>query len=163
MHMRRHGEGARRLRNAVAAEGDTINYTTIRDWRRGQKQPQSAGSFELLSRIELRYRLPAGYFRAKLSHPARAVTGARLPGICKSERRRLSWHLPDDFDRRPHAERQEILTWVRRVIISGSTEYRRFQATAMRDRYALRFPALASTPARSEAALESVCSAPERV
>ena len=30
--------------------------------------------------------------------------------------------------------------WVRRVIISGSTEYRRYQAAASKQRYAIRFP-----------------------
>jgi hypothetical protein len=162
MHMRRHREGPRRLRNAVAAEGDTFNWTTIRAWRHGQKQPRSAGSFELLSRIEIRYRLPAGYFRAKLSHPARAVTGAGLPGIKPSERRRLTWHLPDDFDRRAPAEQQEILAWVRRVIISGSTEYRRFQAAAMRDRYGLRFPGLAAPSAVGATVPDVVSDAPRR-
>lgn len=140
LHMRRHREGARRLRNAIVADGDTFDYTTIRAWRRGQKQPQSAASFELMARIEARYRLPAGYFRAKLAHTARATTGHQLNGVPQSERRRLIWHLPDDFDRRPRTEQEEILAWVRRVIISGSTEYRRYQSNAMRDRFALRFP-----------------------
>lgn len=159
LHMRRHREGARRLRNAVAAAGDTFNWTTIRAWRRGQKQPQSAGSFELLGRIEARYSLPAGYFRAKLLHPARAVTGNRLRGVKESERRRLIWHLPDDFDRRPLKEQEESLSWVRRVIISGSTEYRRFQANALRDRYALRFPdAMGSDDDESAGADPDLCS-----
>jgi hypothetical protein len=38
------------------------------------------------------------------------------------------------------ANREEILDWVRRVIISGSTEYRRYQAAASKQRYAIRFP-----------------------
>ena len=59
----------------------------------------------------------------------------------RSERRRLAWHLPDDFLTRPKAEQEEILAWVRRVIISGSTDYRRFQAEAMKQRYAVRFTA----------------------
>ena len=37
------------------------------------------------------------------------------------------------------AKRKEILEWVRSVIISGSTDYRRFQAAAARQRYAIRF------------------------
>lgn len=159
LHMRRHREGARGLRNAVAADGDTFNWTTIRAWRRGDKQPQSAGSFELLGRIEDRYRLPAGYFRAKLSHCARAVTGVGLAGIKQSERRRLAWHLPDDFDRRSRAEQLEILSWVRRVIISGSTEYRRFQAAAMQDRFALRFPSQIYLAAEGSGASEAKSSA----
>ena len=62
--------------------------------------------------------------------------------ISASERRRLAWHLPDDFNALPFEKRQEILEWVRRVIISGSTDYRRFQATASKQRYAIRFPSI---------------------
>ncbi|TGT06720.1 hypothetical protein EN856_36010, partial [Mesorhizobium sp. M8A.F.Ca.ET.213.01.1.1] len=50
------------------------------------------------------------------------------------------WHLPDDFNARPASEQEEILEWVRRVIIAGSTDYRRFQRAAMKQRYAIRFP-----------------------
>ncbi|RYD75634.1 MAG: hypothetical protein EOP84_17995, partial [Verrucomicrobiaceae bacterium] len=139
LQMRRHRDGAHRLRTAIAAAGDTFNWATIRSWRRAQKEPQSVASLEILGRIEERYRLPAGYFRSKLGHRVRATTGISLPGVTPSERRRLIWHLPDDYDRRSQSEQQEILAWVRRVVISGSTEYRRFQALAIRDRYAIRF------------------------
>ncbi|MDP3740423.1 MAG: hypothetical protein Q8R02_23755 [Hyphomonadaceae bacterium] len=139
LQMRRHCDGAHRLCTAIAAAGDTFNWATIRSWRRGQKEPQSVASLEILGRIETRYRLPLGYFRSKLGHSARATTGLSLPGVRASERRRLIWHLPDDYDRRSQSEQREILDWVRRVIISGSTEYRRFQALAIRDRYAIRF------------------------
>lgn len=139
LHMRRFGDGPRQLRNAIVAAGDSLDWTAIRSWRQGRKEPRSAASFEILRRIEARYRLPAGYFRSKLSHPSRATTCLALPGVKASERRRLIWHLPDDFDRRSIAEQNEILEWVRRVVISGSTEYRRYQALAIRDRYALRF------------------------
>ena len=37
----------------------------------------------------------------------------------------------------------EILEWIRGVIISGSTDYRRFQAEALKTRYSLRFPTVA--------------------
>jgi len=53
--------------------------------------------------------------------------------------RRLAWHLPGDFDRRPRSERAEILNWVRSVILSGSTGYRRYQTAMMRQRHAVRF------------------------
>jgi len=97
----------------------------------------------MLTRIERRYQLPAGYFRAKLPNRAHAARGHRkLEDVSPSERRRLAWHLPDDFDRRSPTERAEIVAWIRRVIIAGSTEYRRFQAQALKQRYALRFPEL---------------------
>jgi hypothetical protein len=62
-----------------------------------------------------------------------------IVGISKGERRRLAWHLPADFSRRPYAEQEEILTWVREVLISGSTDYRRYQSAAAKQRYGLRF------------------------
>jgi hypothetical protein len=40
----------------------------------------------------------------------------------------------------PFSKREEIIQWVRRVIISGSTDYRRYQAAATKQRYAIRFP-----------------------
>ncbi|MEN2790266.1 hypothetical protein ABC974_11565 [Sphingomonas oligophenolica] len=86
-----------------------------------------------------------GYFKAKLPHPGRAARGHKLASIAPSERRRLAWHLPDDFDLRPVAERDAILEWVRTVIISGATDYRRFQAEAVKHRYAVRFPDFFST------------------
>ncbi len=60
--------------------------------------------------------------------------------ISPAERRRIALHLPDDFSSLPFTKREEILDWVRRVIISGSTDYRRYQAAATKQRYAIRFP-----------------------
>jgi hypothetical protein len=143
LQMDRHGDSIWHLHRAVAVPGECFNRTTIRDWHMGRKAPRSALSFIVLGRIEHRYRLAPGYFREKLPHPARATTGhAYSVAISPAERRRLAWHLPDDFDQRPLRERKEILDWVRRVIISGATDYRRFQTEAMKQRYAVRFPAL---------------------
>jgi hypothetical protein len=50
--------------------------------------------------------------------------------------------LPDNFNTRPSEEQEEILEWVRRVIISGSTDYRKFQAAALKQRYAIRIPGI---------------------
>jgi hypothetical protein len=72
----------------------------------------------------------------------RAPARQSLSFLSTSERRRLSWHLPHDFDRRPAAEQSEIVDWIRTTMISGSTDYRRYQAEAMKVRYALRFPPL---------------------
>jgi len=74
------------------------------------------------------------------------MVGHHTPGIGDAERRRLAWHLPDDFDQRPAPERETILEWVRTVIISGSTDYRRFQAAAIKYRYAVQFPGWDRSP-----------------
>ncbi|EPR15849.1 hypothetical protein M527_23535 [Sphingobium indicum IP26] len=66
-----------------------------------------------------------------------------------AEQRRLAWHLPDDFNFRPLKEQKEILDWVQNVVISGATEYRRFQAQAMKLRYAIRFPSLTGKQMRA--------------
>jgi hypothetical protein len=105
-------------------------------------------SLETLAYIEKRYRLPTGYFRAKLPITDRCTSVGTMPGISRAEQRRLAWHLPVDFDHRSLREREEILEWVRRVVISGSTEYRRFQAAAIKQRYAIRFPDLSGASTR---------------
>src|SRR5690606_33599853 len=104
---------------------------TLMKWCTGQLVPRSLQSFEALAAIEQRYRLPAGYFKSKIARGARPTWGNTLASLPPSERRRVAWHLPDDFLRRPKAEQEEILAWVRRVIISGSTDYRRYQAEAI--------------------------------
>lgn len=142
-HLRRHGETYWKLHQAEVKGDETFDRTTLMSWLNGSKMPRSVESFEILSRIERRYRLRDGYFKAKLPHQARSAYGLNVgENIGAAERRRLAWHLPDDFNKLPFSKRQEILDWVRRVIISGSTDYRRFQASATRQRYAIRFPAI---------------------
>jgi len=142
LHMQRHLDNCHHLARALTTANEGIEPATLTSWTSGRRQPQSVASLRLLGRIESRYQLPPGYFRAKLPHPSRASTGHALPGISASERRRIAWHLPDDFDRRPHEERERILEWVRTVVISGATDYRRYQAEAVKLRYAVRFPGL---------------------
>jgi len=142
-HMRRHGEDYLGLYRAVGRNHTTFNRTTLLSWTHGAKVPRSVDSFEILSRIERRYRLPDGYFKGKLPHQSRSASGHDLGSdISPAERRRLAWHLPDNFSSLPFSKREEILEWVRRVIISGATDYRRFQAKAVKQRYAIRFPAI---------------------
>lgn len=150
MHIERHGETVWHLHKAIVGPKDRIDHRTIGTWAAGKKVPRSITSLEILGRIERRYRLSVGYFAAKLPHTGRAPSGhAKLGGMTAAERRRFAWHLPDDFDRRPMQERHEILDWVRRVVISGTTDYRRYQAAAIRDRYALRFPDLGHVQLRA--------------
>jgi hypothetical protein len=104
----------------------------------------------VLARIEHRYRLPAGYFKTLLPHLGRATSRRRIAGVNPAEQRRLAWHLPDDFSARAPAERAEILAWVRTNVISGSTEYRRFQADACKHRFALRFGLIPEGGGRGE-------------
>lgn len=142
LQMRRHGDSYWHLHRAVVRDDEDLDRTTIRHWLQGSRAPRSVASMEILARIEQRYRLPAGYFKTKLPHQTRSATGHILDDIGAAERRRLAWHLPDDFNMRSRQSQEEILEWVRRVVISGSTDYRRFQAAAMKQRYAIRFPGI---------------------
>ena len=141
-HMRRFGESHWQLYRAIVRLDETFNHTTLLSWIEGARVPRSVASFAILSRIERRYRLPEGYFKGKLPHQARSLHGHDLGDISPAERRRLAWHLPDDFSSLPFGKREEILDWVRRVILSGSTDYRRYQAAASKQRYAIRFPGI---------------------
>lgn len=151
LHIKRHGDSVRHLYRAVIAGDKASNLRTLMKWATGELVPRSVQSLAVLGRIERRYRLPSGYFKAKLPHPSRAPTGLVLDDFTPSERRRLSWHLPDDFNSRPRKEQEEILDWVNRVIITGSTDYRAYQAAAIRNKYAVRFRSVQGGSSRSRA------------
>jgi hypothetical protein len=140
LQMRRYGDTPHYLERVFASHPHGPNKTTFRMWRTGLKLPSTPASFEILSALDARYGLPPGSFRAKLPASGQSAGGHRLPGVTPHERRRLSWHLPDDFDGRPVHERAEILAWVRTVIVAGATGYRRYQADALQHRYGLQFP-----------------------
>jgi hypothetical protein len=140
--MKRHGDTVHHLYRAVGEADRLVDPHSIRMWTTGERQPRTIQSFEVLSRIERRYRLPVGYFKARLAHPGRALTGHRMPQIKRAEARRLAWHLPEDFNLRSREEQDEIMTWVQANIITGATEYRRYQSTAAKVPYAVRFNSL---------------------
>ena len=142
LHLERHGDTCHHLHRAVIAPDEAFDRKTFLSWKFGRKMPATLQSFQILERVERRYRLPDGYFRDKLTAAAKAPRGHKLVEVADSERRRMAWHLPDDLDQRPSAERAEIIDWVRTVIVSGATDYRRYQAEALRHRYGLRFPPL---------------------
>ncbi|EJZ16517.1 hypothetical protein RCCGEPOP_35599, partial [Rhizobium sp. Pop5] len=140
--MRRFGDSYWQLYRAIIRLGENFDHKTLLSWIQGERAPRSIASFEILARIERRYRLAEGYFKAKLPHQARSLNDHDLGDISPAERRRLAWHLPDDFGSLPFSKREEIIDWVRRVIISGSADYRRYQAAASKQRYAIRFPGI---------------------
>lgn len=148
LHLNRFSESYYQLHRSIITPNDKLDRATIQSWVEGRRAPRSAASLEILTRIEHRYALPLGYFKSKLPNPARAPSGIVVEGISRAEQRRLAWHLPDDFTSRPLREKSEILEWVQNVVISGATDYRRFQAQAMKLRYAVRFPTLTGTKVR---------------
>ncbi len=147
LHMRRHGDSCNHLHRAIIGPGDKTDRKTIQTWATGVKAPGTIESLSVLSKIERRYRLPDGYFQAKLDRTGRATARPAIAALTASERRKLAWHLPVDFSKRPKRDREEILAWVRSVIIEGATEYRRFQREATQQRFSLRFSDSASVDA----------------
>jgi hypothetical protein len=142
LHMKRHGDTCGTLCKAMSKAHARLDVATIRHWVKGSKSPRTVESLAVLASIERRYRLPKSYFKARLPHPSRSATGHHMDDIGAAERRRLAWHLPDDFDQRSSQEQADILAWIRQNIVSGGTEYRRYQARAMKQRFAVRFPDL---------------------
>ncbi|MEP3082291.1 MAG: hypothetical protein ABJO75_00755 [Sedimentitalea sp.] len=100
---------------------DRIKRSTFVGWGRRNTAPSTAISQDILRRIERRYRLPNRYFSSVFEAAVDTTTYCELDELTPAKRRRLVWHLPDDFRRRPRVEQDEILAWVREVIISGST------------------------------------------
>jgi len=105
--MRRHGDSSKHLARVLANGASQVDETTLNMWRRGVKVPHAARSLAALEFVERRYRLPQGYFRQKLPMTDRCTSAGTIAGVSRAERRRLAWHLPFDFDRRPLKEREE--------------------------------------------------------
>lgn len=141
-HMRRFGESHWLLYRAIVRLGETFDDKTLLSWVQRERVPRSLTSFEILSRIERRYRLGQGYFKAKLPHQSRSLYGHDMGDISAAERCRLALASSGQFSRLPSSKREEIIERVRRVIISGSTDYRGHQAAATKQRYAIRFPGI---------------------
>lgn len=136
--IRRHGESVWGLHRAMVAVGGTIDRTTLGAWRRGTKEPQTPASLKVVDLIEARYRLARGDLRGRIAH-GRAVSGHSLPQVGVAERRRLAWHLPDDFNTRTASEQGDILAWVRSSVLSGGTAFHRYHAEVSKHRFAIRF------------------------
>lgn len=136
--MTRHSDSAWSLHRALVARKGAVDVTTLRAWRRGVKAPCTPASLHVVDLIEHRYRLPEGYLRSRLTR-GRAISGHQPAGISPSERRRLAWHLPDDFGARSQREQDEIIEWVRTRILSGGTAFHRYHAETSKHRFAIRF------------------------
>ena len=90
LHLARYQESYLLLHRAVIRPDETFDPATIKGWCSGKKTPRNTASFDVLARIEARYALPKGYFKAKLPHQARAPAGLNLGGIPRAEQRRLA-------------------------------------------------------------------------
>lgn len=90
LHLRRFSESYYQLHRSIIHPDDKLDRATLQSWTEGRRTPRSAASFEILARIEQRYGLPPGYFKAKLPNPARAASGLTVTGMPRAEQRRLA-------------------------------------------------------------------------
>src|ERR1700748_3281118 len=56
LHIGRHGDSHHHLHRAIIREGERFDRKTLQSWATGTKRPQSVVSFDILARIEHRYR-----------------------------------------------------------------------------------------------------------
>lgn len=91
--MRRFGETYWQLYRAVVHLNETFDNKTLLSWIQGERVPRSVASFNILRRIERRYRLAEGYFKEKLPHQARSLYGHDLPHGPHNLRDILATHI----------------------------------------------------------------------
>jgi hypothetical protein len=140
------GLSATELARIVTKAGAPIHDNTISAWRQGRSAPRTARSLRTLQEIEAHFGLSRDALRQRLPNLTRAIMGHPADGFSSDQRRRLAWHLPDDFGERSAAEKAQILDWIRKNMLSGATDYRRFVVNAARTAYVLRFPGLRGQP-----------------
>lgn len=157
-YIEEHGDTVAGIVRELAAAGMRFDKRALCRWRNGVGSPRSARSRCVLAWIERRYDLAPDALASLLRPPARATFDGKVKRITSAERRRYAWHLPDDFDARSPAERDEVLAWVRANILGGNTEYRRYQMKSSKQAFALRFDA-----ARRRKASRRLIDAPDRL
>jgi hypothetical protein len=140
LHMNRYRETSQQLCAAIIKPFENVKHTTINNWRYGKRYPRSTKSEEVLRRIEYRYQLPVGYFKSKLPPLIGGVVTIDLDEINVTERERLKWFLPKNFYEMEKKEQRDIVSWVNSNLLSGVTDYRKFQQKVTCQAFGIRFP-----------------------
>jgi hypothetical protein len=135
--MKLHGDTQASLFNAIIFPGEKYTDDSIGNWKSGRTTPRWKTSFVLLERIERRYDLPKDYFRSKIFPESALATAVKK--VTTAQQHVLRWHLPDNFDAKTPKKQQEILSWVYKNVLAGSTAYGKYLRVATQKRYSLRF------------------------
>jgi len=128
----------------LAAIGKEPNYNTayaMQCWRRGKTRPRVNKHVEVVDRIEKYFNLPEGrltYLVGLRSTKQYRKVKDVYPQLLQIVR----WHLPDDYDQRSEAERREILSWISRNVLPGSTDFGKYQSVNSKDKFSVVFPTL---------------------
>ena len=135
------GHSASSLLAAVQKEPNYKTIYAMQCWRRSKTRPRVNKHLDVVDRIEKYFDLPEGRLAylvgLRSTKQYRKVKDAHSPSL-----QVVRWHLPDDYDQRSEAERREILSWISRNVLPGSTDFGKYQSENSRDKFSVVFPTL---------------------
>jgi transcriptional regulator with XRE-family HTH domain/integrase len=108
------------LAKAVSAAGKKPNNRMIIDWISGSKIP-SPESYDRLMKLSSLLDVDFAYLTETIPLN-RSRKSSKNTGLPRSIRRRISQHLPDDFEFLTDAKKEEILQWVSDNILTTPKE-----------------------------------------
>lgn len=112
---------------------------TIVAWRAGRSGPRRGRYLKLVEMIEAHFGLPIGRLSNLLSCSSSEIYRRTMTRF-RALHCIVRWHLPEDFDSRTEAERQEILDWLTVHVLPCNTEYGKYLRKSAFLRYGLSLP-----------------------
>ncbi|MFO1247330.1 MAG: hypothetical protein U1E93_03700 [Alphaproteobacteria bacterium] len=137
--MATHGMNEPALLKAIGKRKDQKSIKSIRSWRTGRTRPRAGKYLNVLEALEQTLSLPVGRL-ANLSGARASVFYRVAKKFHLSSQQLLRWHMPDDFDVRPEAERQEIMDWISANVLPCGTAFGKYQSKNTRTKFAVVFP-----------------------
>jgi hypothetical protein len=128
----------------AAVQKKEPHYTTIyamQCWRGSKTRPRVNKHLDVVDKIEQYFGLPEGRL-AYLVGLRSTKQYRKVKDVYSQLLQIVRWHLPDDYDQRSEAERREILSWISRNVLPGSTGFGKYQSENSRDKFSVVFPTL---------------------
>ena len=139
--MNRHCDSCQSLARAVAETNCAKACDTFANWKTGRSRPRSRRYDLVLNKVERRYGLDQGHFKALLAKP-RSARLTLLDNYPERYKSLVRWHLPVDFDSRSPDEQKEIVNWISSNVVTNGTKFGRYQASITRNGFSVIFPKL---------------------
>lgn len=135
-----HGHSSRSLIAALEANSIHGCRASLLAWRNSERVHLRKQGIAFLKQIEKFFDLREDYLTglARRQTPTREALGQ----LNRGRQNVLRWHLPDNFDLRPHDQQSEIIAWVSANVLPGGTDYGRYQSRASQNHYCIVFPTL---------------------
>lgn len=134
--MDNHGDNPKTLAKRLLQSFTNVQVETIAGWLNGQIPNRN--SFKTLRAIACLYGLPSDHFVKAVPRNTHFdfIGIEEFPQVCRSL---IAYHLPSDFNDLNRNERRKIFAWIRRNVLTGSTDYRHYLREMCGHRYRLRF------------------------